>query len=132
MNLSGRAVKRIRADFAVAVDEIIVVHDDADLPLGSLKIKKGGSSAGHGGIESIIQHLGDNSFARVRVGIGRDKKDLKDYVLGEFSSSEKKVLESVIDSAIKAIFTFVDKGIDETMLKFNKRMQEITNEQNSK
>ncbi len=124
VNLSGEALKKMVSDFGTGTNEILIVHDDADLSLGVLKIKKGGSSAGHRGVESIIQKLGSSDFPRMRIGIGRDQKDLKDYVLSEFSVSEKKFIEDTIDISINAIFAFVDEGIDKAMLNFNRRIKE--------
>ena len=123
VNLSGEALKKMVSDFGTGTNEILIVHDDADLSLGVLKIKKGGSSAGHRGVESIIQKLGSSDFPRMRIGIGRDQKDLKDYVLSEFSVSEKKFIEDTIDISINAIFAFVDEGIDKAMLNFNRRKE---------
>jgi len=123
VNLSGEAVKKMISDFAVENNEMLIVHDDADLPLGALKIKKGGSSGGHRGVESIIQKLGSDDFSRMRIGIGRDNKDLKDYVLSEFSSSEKKVVDDAIDLSVNAIVAFIDKGIDEAMRVFNRKKE---------
>lgn len=123
VNLSGEALKKMVSDFGTGTNEILIVHDDADLSLGVLKIKKGGSSAGHRGVESIIQKLGSSDFPRMRIGIGRDQKDLKDYVLSEFSVSEKKFIENTIDISINAIFAFVDEGIDKAMRIFNRRKE---------
>lgn len=123
VNLSGEAVRKMVKDFQVENDKIVVVHDDADLPLGTLRIKKNSSSGGHNGVTSIIQELGSKDFSRIRIGIGRNRKDLKDYVLSEFTTSEKKVIEETIDLSLDAIFTLIDKGVDETMLVFNKRTE---------
>lgn len=124
VNLSGKAVKKIASDFAVENNEILIIHDDADLSLGTLKIKRDGSCGGHNGVASIINELNTKDFSRIRIGIGRDNKNLKDYVLSEFSVSEKKVIEKMIDLSLDAISTIVDKGIDEAMLNFNRRVKE--------
>lgn len=124
VNLSGNAVKKIAKDFEIDNEKIIIIHDDADLPLGTLKIKKGGSSAGHNGVQSIIDSLGSSDFQRVRIGIGRSGGDLKDYVLSEFSNTEKKIIKETIKVSLSAILTLVVKGIDEAMLQFNKRIKE--------
>ncbi len=123
VNLSGKAVKKIAKDLGIKSDEIIVVHDDADLPLGTLKIKKTGSCAGHNGVASIINELCTKDFSRIRIGIGRDNKDLKNYVLSEFSASEKKAIEKMIDLSLDAISTIVNEGIDEAMRVFNSKKQ---------
>ncbi len=121
VNLSGESLKKMGSDFGIKPSEMLIIHDDADLPFGVLKIKRGGSSAGHKGIESIIQKLGSPDFPRIRIGIGRDNKDLKDYVLSEFSSPEKEVIQSAIDLSVNAIFTFINEGVNKAMLNFNKR-----------
>ena len=90
VNLSGEAVKKMIVDFRIENDKILVIHDDADLPLGTIRIKRNGSSGGHKGVESIIQELGTRDFSRIRIGIGRDSGDLKDYVLSEVFSFRKK------------------------------------------
>lgn len=123
VNLSGEAVKKMTVDFRVENDKILVIHDDADLALGNIRIKINGSSGGHRGVESIIQELGTRDFSRIRIGIGRDSGDLKDYVLGEASFSEKKIIEEAIKTSSDAVFTIIDKGIDEAMLLFNRRVK---------
>jgi peptidyl-tRNA hydrolase, PTH1 family len=107
MNRSGDAVARARGFWRkVAVENIWVIHDDADLKLGDIRIKQGGGSAGHRGIKSITEKLCDKNFYRVRVGIGRpanDKMPLDKYVLGKFSEAETKQLDQVIENAIEKI-----------------------------
>lgn len=125
VNLSGKTVKKIAVDFGIDNEKIVVIHDDADLPLGTLKIKRNGGSGGHRGVKSIIQELGTRNFSRIRIGIGRDNGNLKEYVLGKSSLSERKVIEEAIRMSLDAIFIFVDKGIEETMLHFNRRAKEI-------
>ena len=120
VNLSGEAVKKMKKDFEAENEKTVLVHDDADLPLGTLKVKKNGSSGGHNGVQSVIDSLGTQDFPRIRLGVGRDNGGLKSYVLGEFSSSEKKIIEKTINRTVDAIFTLVEKGIDETMLEFNR------------
>jgi len=124
VNLSGKAVKKIATDLGIKTDKILVIHDDADLSLGTLKIKKGGGHGGHNGVASIIDELNAKDFSRIRIGIGRDNKDLKDYVLSEFSASEKKVIGKTIDLSLDAISVVVKKGIDEAMQIFNNKKKE--------
>ena len=121
VNLSGEAVKKMMRDFKAGNEDIIVIHDDADLSLGTLKIKRNGSSAGHRGVESIIQELGTNDFKRLRIGIGRGEGDLKDYVLSGTSLEERKIIAETIKRSLDAISTIVSKGVDEAMLIFNRR-----------
>ena len=125
VNLSGKAVRKMAMDFGIENEEIVVIHDDADLPLGTLRVKKNSSSGGHNGVESIIQELGTRDFTRIRIGIGRDKKDLKDYVLSESPPSERKIIEETIRMSLDAVFTLVDKGVEEAMLHFNRRAKEV-------
>ncbi|MDD5454651.1 MAG: aminoacyl-tRNA hydrolase [Candidatus Ratteibacteria bacterium] len=124
VNLSGKAVKKIAGDSGIKPDKILVIHDDADLPLGALKIKKTGSCAGHNGVASIINELCTKDFSRIRIGIGRDNKDLKNYVLSEFSASEKEVIDKIIDLSLDAISVIIKKGIDEAMQIFNRQIKE--------
>lgn len=105
MNLSGIAVGRLSRKFAIAPENIIVAHDDMDLPLGRMKLKKGGGTAGHNGLKSIVEHLGTNNFTRLRLGVGRPdvRGGTRDYVLGAFSEAEMEIAGAVIDAAIKGI-----------------------------
>ncbi len=104
MNNSGQAVQAARGWFKkVPVDQIVVVHDEADLPFGEVRVKQGGGSAGHNGIKSIEQHLGSPEFWRVRVGVGKPEHPhvpLDQWVLGEFSKDEKDQLDSIAEEAI--------------------------------
>ena len=107
MNRSGNAVARARGFWRkAAVENIWVVHDDADLELGDIRIKQGGGSAGHNGIKSIDEKLGDKNYFRIRVGIGRptnDKIPLDKFVLGKFTESETKQLDQILDNATEQI-----------------------------
>ncbi|MFH1315550.1 MAG: aminoacyl-tRNA hydrolase [Candidatus Uhrbacteria bacterium] len=109
MNRSGESVARARGFWnKTSLENIYVIHDDADLKLGDIRIKQGGSSAGHKGIDSITQKLGDNNFYRIRIGIGRpenDKMPLDKFVLGNFSDSEIKQLDQIADKAINEVIT---------------------------
>ena len=107
MNRSGEAVQAARGFFKkISVENVLVVHDDADLALGDIRTKQGGSSAGHNGIKSIAGQLGNGNFHRVRIGIGRpDHKDipLEDYVLKNFTETEWQSLPGVYEKAINKI-----------------------------
>jgi len=107
MNRSGEAVQAARGWFRkIPVESIWVVHDDVDLPLGEIRIKQGGSSAGHRGIDSVAKMVGSVDFWRVRIGIGRPENPnipLEDHVLQKFSSDEMKQVESIVDEARKKI-----------------------------
>lgn len=120
MNLSGEAVKAVLTGKAIELEDVLVLSDDLDLPLGSIRIREKGSSGGHNGLRSIIEHLGED-FARVRIGIGQDTRleDASSYVLASFSRKEKQALGSVLEAAVKAIEVWVNGGTREAMNRCN-------------
>jgi PTH1 family peptidyl-tRNA hydrolase len=105
MNLSGNAVAPLIRTKKIALDRLIIVHDDIDLPLGSIRVSRGASAGGHNGVQSVIDALGTKDFTRVRIGIGRPTNDqpIEDYVLTRFSADEKKQLPALIDKTILEI-----------------------------
>ena len=110
MNLSGEAIIKILKYYKVAVEDVLVIYDDMDLPLGSLRLREKGSAGGHNGIKSIIAHLGTQEFKRIRVGIsGHANIDAKDYVLGRFSKDEQITLSLVRDQVVNAVDEFIAK-----------------------
>jgi len=121
MNLSGRAVKLYKEWYGVLNEDIMVVHDDLDLPLGRLRIARDGGSGGHKGVSSIIEALGSKEFARLRIGIGRPRysESVEEYVLSPFYSDELETLEKVVDLAVEGCELFVSKGIDHAMNRIN-------------
>ena len=123
MNLSGNAVKEIKNFYKIENQKIIVVHDEIDIELGTLKIKEGGGSAGHNGIKSIIENLNDNSFKRIRVGIGKpgNQNLVSSHVLSKFSSDEKKIVKQLIENTVDAIKEIIKNGIENAMNKYNKK-----------
>lgn len=119
MNLSGEAVLLLMNKEKISADEILIIHDELDLDLGRLRLKIGGSSGGHNGIKSIIEKLnGNQNFLRLRVGISRDK-NVVDYVLSEFNSSEQTLLDNVIEEAANAAISVLAMGKVMAMNKFN-------------
>jgi len=122
MNNSGLSVKKIVASYKLQIPSIIVIHDDIDLPLGKIKIVKNRGSAGHKGIESIINNLKTRSFIRFRIGIqpkiGKPKNPEK-FVLQKFTKGEEKILEEAIEKAVKAIEMVIKRGVEKTMNKYN-------------
>jgi PTH1 family peptidyl-tRNA hydrolase len=106
MNLSGESVREVKDFYKIENEDIIVIHDDLDLPLGSLRFKRGGSSGGHNGLKSIDENI-KSDYWRVRVGIGRpeDKKDVINYVLGDFGEDEF--------GCVKKRFPIIKKAIEE-------------------
>jgi PTH1 family peptidyl-tRNA hydrolase len=136
MNRSGQSVSQAAEFFKVTAQDIIVVYDEMDLQLGSLRIKLGGGSAGHKGIESIINHLGDDNFVRVRVGIGKpvQKLDAVSHVLSSFKKGEKNIINEMINRAADATLEIIANGVESAMNKFNKRFEtgELLEQVNSK
>ncbi len=121
MNRSGEAVKQLRRRFRLDPREILVIYDDIDLAAGTVRIRRGGSSGGHLGIQSIIDHLGSDAFARVRIGVGRPPtpEEAADYVLEQLSG---EVLEALRESARRgadAVEAVLDEGIGAAMNRFN-------------
>ncbi|HZZ95559.1 MAG TPA: aminoacyl-tRNA hydrolase [Jatrophihabitantaceae bacterium] len=114
MNDSGGPVNAAARFFKVAVEQIVVAHDDLDLEFGSLRLKRGGGEGGHNGLRSTTSALGSKEYARVRFGIGRPpgRQDPADYVLREFSSAERKELAFLIDRAADAAEALVTDGLE--------------------
>ena len=125
MNLSGESVRGFIDYYKVDTEaELLVIFDDISLEVGQLRIRKKGSAGGHNGIKNIIQHLGNNVFQRIKVGVGEKPKDydLADYVLGHFSKAEREIMEDGYKNAIEAIQMIVRGDIDEAMNTFNKKV----------
>lgn len=121
MNNSGDSVWQLAKFFKVPNENIIVAHDDLDLPLGVLRLRPGGGASGQKGVASIIQKLGTQDFARVRLGISRPpgQMDPVDYVLEKFLPNEEKLRDIVIKEAVEAIQVFVREGLSMAMNKYN-------------
>jgi len=103
MNKSGEAVQSYAQYYNIAPDAIFVVHDEADLPFGDIRLKQGGGTAGHNGLKSLVQHLGTDAFWRLRIGIGRGDNSqvaLEDFVLGKWTESERQQLDQLIQQSI--------------------------------
>ena len=129
MNLSGKAVAALARNKEILPSEIIVVYDDMDLPLGKIRIRRSGSSAGHRGVESLIEHLGTAKFSRMRIGIGRARAETVDYVLAKFEADEQVVLDEVLKASIDALTLSLTRGVGYAMNNFNSinHEQEKTN-----
>ena len=121
MNLSGKAVSYWKQKIKVNNDNILIITDDISLPLGSIRLRKKGSSGGHNGLKHISMTLGDENYSRLRFGVGANfiKGKQVEYVLSPFSDSEKKELPERIDLAIKVIENFSTLGVERTMNLFN-------------
>jgi peptidyl-tRNA hydrolase, PTH1 family len=121
MNLSGGPVASLRDFFKVPVEQIVVVHDELDLPYGSLRLKRGGGDNGHNGLRSVTQSLSSREYLRVRFGIGRPpgRMDPADYVLRDFSAVERKDLDFHVDRAADAVEVLVREGLEAAQNRFN-------------
>lgn len=123
MNNSGIAVKEAVERFGVEIENLLVVCDDFNIPLGKLRLRKGGSDGGHNGVYSIIYHLNDDRFPRLRCGIGTEEvvpgKDMAEYVLSKFDAEENPEVEEMVKRAADAAFVFVNSGIQTAMNRFN-------------
>ena len=121
MNKSGEAVAPLVRYFKVPLERLLVIHDDMDLPLGTLRMRPSGGSAGHNGMLSIFDKLGTNAIPRLRVGIGRPpgRMDPADYVLQDFPKSEEELLSMVIAQACEAALAFITTGLEKAMNTYN-------------
>lgn len=121
MNLSGESVGALLRFYKIPAYRLLVAHDDLDLPLGTLRLRPGGGSAGQKGIASIIQKLGSPDFARMRLGIGRPpgQMDAAAYVLQDFSSGDQETLKFVLDRSVGAAKAFMTSGLETAMNQFN-------------
>jgi len=127
MNLSGKSVTCLMSKYAVPLSGLLVIYDDLDLPVGKIRVRAGGGSGGHRGMNSIIEALGSDSVPRIRVGIGRPSADrlpagddgVVDHVLSSFSPQEERLIRPCIASAAEAIDCFLREGIESAMNRFN-------------
>jgi len=122
MNASGEAVGALAGFYRVPPGRVLVAVDDADLPLGEIRLRASGSSGGHHGLESIEQHLGTREFPRLRMGIGRTadgRREITDFVLSPFSGAEAAVVEEVLKAAAGQVECWLDAGIEKAMNQFN-------------
>ena len=120
MNNSGLAVSKVLQYYKAELDDLLVVYDDMDLPLGATRIRKLGGSGGHNGMKSIIEAVGSEAFARIRIGIGHPEVDQIDYVLGKFNRSDAKLMKEVIEQAPLMVKALMENGLDYLMNNFNK------------
>ncbi len=129
MNRSGQSVSLLVKKFNVSLDNLLVIHDDLDLPLGKIRIRQGGSSGGHKGVGSIITELGSQNFIRIRVGVGRPVKnegstefnedEIINYVLSDFTPDEKQAITQVIPTVSEAILCLLTEGPVVAMNRYN-------------
>jgi PTH1 family peptidyl-tRNA hydrolase len=129
VNLSGEAVERLMRKYNISIDDLLVIYDDLDLPLGKLRLRAGGSAGGHKGINSIISALGSGDFPRIKVGIGRPTKEdgtaitdedvIVGYVLSDFTPQEDVAVKPTIATVAEAIHCVLTEAITAAMNKFN-------------
>ncbi len=124
MNASGMAVAKIVSFYKIETGEIGIVHDDIDLPLGKLKIRRGGGTAGHRGIDSIVRELGTPDFIRFRLGIGHpglgsSDKEVRGYVLAPFDSGDRTTAQKMVKKAVEAIKLVLQEDLGKVMSRFN-------------
>jgi PTH1 family peptidyl-tRNA hydrolase len=126
MNLSGQAVGALLRYYKVPLENLLVVYDDVDLPLGTLRLRPGGGSGGQKGMASIIERLGSQDFPRLRVGVGRPpgRMNAADYVLEDFTRQEAAILPEILDRAAEAALVFVEDSLDAAMNRFNVALDE--------
>jgi PTH1 family peptidyl-tRNA hydrolase len=126
MNLSGLSVRELVAEYQADVkSDLIVIYDELDLPLGTIRIRQRGSSAGHNGMESILGALGTDEFLRIRLGIAPDRKiaDTVKFVLTPFRKSQLKVVDEILDSAAEAVEMILKDGPAAAMNRFNRKAE---------
>jgi PTH1 family peptidyl-tRNA hydrolase len=122
MNLSGECVRAVLDFYKLSPDNLIIIYDDISLDVGRLRVRRDGSAGGHNGIKSILEHLGTQTFPRIKVGVGQKPHpnyDLASWVLSEFKKDEQKALEPALENACKAIELLLDNQIDKAMNLYN-------------
>lgn len=122
MNLSGQAVASLVRFYKLPLEQLLVIHDDLDLPPGALRLRPAGGSAGQKGVQSIIDQLGTQKFPRLRIGIGRPPghMDAADYVLQPFQRDEWPLVSDALMRAVEAVLSFITIGLEKTMTRFNR------------
>lgn len=121
MNLSGMAVSQLVSYYKILPEDILVVHDDMDLPLGKIRMRAKGSAGGHNGLKSIIGELGSQEFWRLKIGVGRPKEnwDVVNHVLSSFNKAEEKILAEAMEQAHKAVLLWLEGRGTEAMNTYN-------------
>jgi PTH1 family peptidyl-tRNA hydrolase len=126
MNLSGQAISGLVKFYKVNLEDLLVIHDDIDLPLGALRLRPAGGSAGQKGLESTMDYLGTKDFPRMRVGVGRPpgRMAAKDYVLQNFSPGDKDTLQLITGRVSEAVQVFIKNGLEAAMNRYNGQLPE--------
>lgn len=122
MNNSGIALRQCMDFYKIDPEDILVLYDDMDMPVGKLRLRQKGSAGGHNGIKSIISHIGTQEFDRIRIGIGKDKMiPVVDWVLGKFTPQQMEELNTALDQASQAAFFSISHSFSDTMNRYNKK-----------
>ncbi|PYI50220.1 aminoacyl-tRNA hydrolase [Paenibacillus flagellatus] len=121
MNLSGESMRAFMDFYKVPLEDCVVVYDDLDTPFGQIRLRYQGSAGGHNGIKSIIQHMGTQTFDRIRVGVSRPAPgfNIADYVLADFTKEEAKTLPDIVEKSVDALEFALEHDFNKTMAKFN-------------
>lgn len=132
MNLSGEALREVMDYYNVDIEDLIVIYDDFDIELGSIRIRKKGSAGSHNGMKSIIYQLQSQDFPRIRIGIGKSgSADWKDFVLGKLGKEEQKLIDDAVEKAADAVMCILEKGIDKAMNEYNIKAKPAGKEEGS-
>ena len=131
MNLSGPSVKALAERYAVPVERLLLVYDELALPWRMLRVRPGGSSAGHHGVESVMGSLGSTGFPRLRIGVhpGRPVGDGASFVLAAFGREERKELDELLDMASQAVESIIAEGVEKAMATYNRRARGLAEEE---
>jgi PTH1 family peptidyl-tRNA hydrolase len=122
INLSGEVIKKYIDYFKISIEDILVIHDDLDIPVGKFKLKMSGGSAGHNGLKNIEMNIGTEEYKRLKIGISNDKAiDTKEYVLGKLSSIDKKELDEIIDMSEEIVSDYINMSFVDLMSKYNRK-----------
>jgi PTH1 family peptidyl-tRNA hydrolase len=121
MNVSGKAIEKVLDSYGISVRQMVVVHDDIDLPAGAVRVKREGGHGGHNGLRSIIEEIGSGDFVRVRIGIGRPpgRMDPADYVLQPLRKEAAEQLLAVVPTAAQSVMHVLEHGVDSAMMEYN-------------
>ena len=122
MNLSGEAVRPAADFYKISPDHVLVLSDDVALPVGKLRVRRGGSAGGHNGLKDLICHLGTDQFPRIKIGVGEKPHpdyDMADWVLGKFQGEDKKIIDQAVKRAADAVELLLSQGVDKAMSRYN-------------
>jgi PTH1 family peptidyl-tRNA hydrolase len=119
MNLSGQSVRRLMDFYQLPTENLLIVCDDFNLPLGKVRARARGTHGGHNGLRDIQSHLGTTEYARLRIGVGSPREEAIDHVLGRFAPSERPLIDEATATAVQAVVVWIDQGIEACMNRFN-------------